>query len=183
MTTQTSHPVPASEQQEAQERSSLLELRGQVKDMQEAAYTYGEYDKEAVRIALDGVIDAIDELMTAEQPQEPAATVQPVAWPLGFKVRHVEGHGWIIEPPHGSRWVAFDGTPAGDFMHAMTAASQPQAAQTEREAEISKKALDAILWMYRRLKPTTGELQFIEDAIRALSHQPAQADGQKGGEA
>lgn len=48
------------------------------------------------------------------------------------------------------------------------------------EAEIRKKALDAILWMYRRLKPNTGELKFIEEAIRALSDQAQQT--QKGGE-
>lgn len=38
----------------------LAALRDEVKEMQEAAYTYGDYSKEAVRVALDGVIDAID---------------------------------------------------------------------------------------------------------------------------
>jgi hypothetical protein len=46
--------------------------------------------------------------------------------PKGYSVKHVEGHGWVIDPPSGGPWVAFEGTPAGDLMAALTA---PQDAQ------------------------------------------------------
>ena len=39
-----------------------VELYDRIREMQEAAYTYGDNCKEAVRIALDGVLDTIDEL-------------------------------------------------------------------------------------------------------------------------
>lgn len=39
---------------------ALGDLREQVMGMQEAAYTFGENCKEAVVVALDGVIEAID---------------------------------------------------------------------------------------------------------------------------
>lgn len=68
--------TPAPEQEAAQVGAvpALAELREQVKEMQAAAYTYGDYSQEAVRVALDGVIDAIDSLAApvaqeAEQPE------------------------------------------------------------------------------------------------------------------
>lgn len=42
------------------------QLHRRIKEMQEAAYTYGDYSKDAVSIALDGVLETIDEL-TATQ--------------------------------------------------------------------------------------------------------------------
>lgn len=57
----------------------LDELRGQIKDMQEAACTYGDYSKEAVRVALDGVIDAIDELAAPTEPANQPGDVRSVA--------------------------------------------------------------------------------------------------------
>jgi len=46
--------------------------------------------------------------------------------PQGFAVKRVEGHGWIIDPPSGSRWIAYEGTPAGELMEALvTAPAQP----------------------------------------------------------
>lgn len=44
----------------------LDQLRSRIKEMQEAAYTFGDYSKEAVSVALDGVLEAIDELPVAE---------------------------------------------------------------------------------------------------------------------
>lgn len=60
--------------------AELAELRGQIKDMQDAAYTYGEYSQEAVRVALDGVLDAIDALAAAPAvpAQEQAASCPDV---------------------------------------------------------------------------------------------------------
>ena len=52
------------------------DLRVRICEMQDAAYTFGDTCKEAVRAALDGVLDAIDDLPA---PQ-PAASVEPVAW-------------------------------------------------------------------------------------------------------
>jgi hypothetical protein len=49
--------------------------------------------------------------------------------PQGFSVKRVEGHGWIVDPPSGTRWVAFEETPAGELLAALTAdtAEQQQA--------------------------------------------------------
>lgn len=56
----------------AKHMSDIFEvLCGQIKGMQEAAYTFGEYSQEAVRAALDGVLDAIGDL-TANTSQSPA---------------------------------------------------------------------------------------------------------------
>lgn len=49
------------------------------------------------------------------------------AFPEGFTVKRVEGHGWIVDPPSGSRWIAHEGTPAGDLMQALTAKSDAAA--------------------------------------------------------
>jgi hypothetical protein len=54
-----------------------------------------------------------------------AGEAQP-AVPGGFFLKHVEGHGWIVYPPNREKWVAFEGTPAGDFMHAMFTAQSQQ---------------------------------------------------------
>ncbi|WP_257806978.1 helix-turn-helix domain-containing protein [Burkholderia glumae] len=42
----------------------------------------------------------------------------------GFAIKRVErvqGAGWTIDPPSGPRWVAFEGTPAGQLVEALTA--------------------------------------------------------------
>lgn len=44
---------------------ALNELRARVKEMQEAAYTFGDYSKDAVDAALGGVLDVIDEMKAA----------------------------------------------------------------------------------------------------------------------
>jgi hypothetical protein len=53
-------------------------LRARIKEMQEAAYTYGDYSKEAVCVALDGVLDEIDELSVATPTDMIAAAPQAV---------------------------------------------------------------------------------------------------------
>ena len=56
---------------EAQKPAVVLsQLRATIKGMQEAAYTYGEYSKEAVSIALDGVLEAIDYLDAALEGEQ-----------------------------------------------------------------------------------------------------------------
>lgn len=66
-------PAPATVDRDA----VFAELRGQIKDMQEAAYTYGDYSKEAVRVVLDGVLDAIDALKGKAAPAQAAV---PEGW-------------------------------------------------------------------------------------------------------
>jgi hypothetical protein len=44
--------------------------------------------------------------------------------PEGFTIKRVKGHGWIIDPPAGSRWIAHEGTPAGDFIAALLASKE-----------------------------------------------------------
>ena len=44
-------------------------------------------------------------------------------FPRGFKVEHIEGHGWIIDPPSGAPWVAYEGSPAGELMQALAASA------------------------------------------------------------
>lgn len=52
----------------------LRRLRARVEEMQDAACTFGEHSKEAVRTALDGVLDEIDGL-TADKPTNAADAV------------------------------------------------------------------------------------------------------------
>jgi len=63
--------------------NGLMELRARIKEMQEAAYTYGEYSKEAVCVTLDSVLDKIDELA-------PAAA--PIVQPVGDVVQWIRNH-------------------------------------------------------------------------------------------
>ena len=67
---------------------------------------------------------------TQQAAPEAPASAQPAEFggmPGGYVVKRVEGHGWVIDPPKGSRWVAFEGTPAGDLL-ANLASAQPVAA-------------------------------------------------------
>jgi hypothetical protein len=57
------------------------------------------------------------------------------ALPQGFTAKRVEGHGWIIDPPSGSRWIAYEGTPAGELIQALAASpAAPSVEQDERGA-------------------------------------------------
>jgi hypothetical protein len=51
-------------------------LHARIKEMQEAAYTYGEYSQDAVRTALDGVLDVLEELLPAKLVCNPS----PRSW-------------------------------------------------------------------------------------------------------
>ncbi|MEK6294419.1 MAG: hypothetical protein V4793_24135, partial [Paraburkholderia tropica] len=62
------------------------------------------------------------------QPLYAAPVAPTMAAPQGFSIKRVEGHGWYIDPPTGSRWVAHEGTPAGDLIAALTAAPAPTVA-------------------------------------------------------
>ncbi len=55
------------------ELPKMLELRARLVEMKEAAYTFGEYSQEAVCAALDGVLDAIDELAAVSAATKPTA--------------------------------------------------------------------------------------------------------------
>ncbi|WP_454752171.1 DUF551 domain-containing protein [Cupriavidus necator] len=54
----------------------------------------------------------------------PAPSASPAALtvPKGFAIKRVEGHGWIIDASDSS-WIAHEGTPIGDFIGALLAAS------------------------------------------------------------
>lgn len=71
--------------------NGLMELRARIQEMQEAAYTYGEYSKGDVRTALDGVLDEIDELAEAAVTAA-APIVQPVTG----------------EPSAAGQWISID---------------------------------------------------------------------------
>jgi hypothetical protein len=59
----------------------LNQLRHRVSEMREAAYTYGDYSKEAVDTALSGVLDTIDELEDAAPvPPEPDDETSSNSW-------------------------------------------------------------------------------------------------------
>lgn len=65
----TSTPVAA-----IQPAGDVAVLRKRVEDAREAAYTFGEYPQEAARIAIEGVLDLIDEWdaeRTATMPAQP----------------------------------------------------------------------------------------------------------------
>lgn len=59
----------------------LNQLRHRISEMKEAAYTFGDYSKEAVSAALDGVMDTIDELEEAAPvPSEPDEETSANSW-------------------------------------------------------------------------------------------------------
>jgi hypothetical protein len=59
----------------------LNQLRHRISEMREAAYTYGDYSKEAVDTALSGVLDTIDELEDAAPiPSEPDDETASNGW-------------------------------------------------------------------------------------------------------
>lgn len=63
------------------------------------------------------------------------------AVPQGFAIKRVEGHGWIIDPPSGSRWVAYEGTPAGELIQALSASTSANVAQGAEAVEFKWPAL------------------------------------------
>jgi hypothetical protein len=77
----------------------------------------------------------------AMKSQARALLASKAAVPEGFAVKRVEGHGWIVDPPSGSRWIAYEGTPAGELMEALTTAP----AQSCGDAEQADEAVDAFL--------------------------------------
>jgi len=87
----------------------------------------------------------------AEQPTQQAAPEAPASaqpaefggMPGGYVVKRVEGHGWVIDPPKGSRWVAFEGTPAGDLL-ANLASAQPVAAAPAGWLDHEGRMIDAL---------------------------------------
>jgi len=59
----------------------LNQLRHRISEMREAAYTYGDYSKDAVDSALSGVLDTIDELEdSAPVPSEPDDETSSNSW-------------------------------------------------------------------------------------------------------
>jgi len=67
---------------------------------------------------------AIDAALAQPVQAEPS-----VAVPAGFAIKYMDGQGWIVDPPEGSRWMVFEGTPAGDFMNALFATAPAQQVQ------------------------------------------------------
>ncbi|WP_257765336.1 hypothetical protein [Burkholderia glumae] len=75
---------------------------------------------------------------------DPAAPVA-IAVPKGFAIKCVEGHGWTIDPPSGSRWVAFEGTPAGELIAALLAqAVAAPIAETRAYDGLTEEFIDEI---------------------------------------
>ena len=87
------------------------------------------------------------ELRKRAATSAPAAPAAPKL-PSGYVAKHVEGHGWLIDTPLGSRWVAFEGTPAGDFLAALAATAQGDGEHSGRVAD--DVALDAARWRFWR---------------------------------
>ena len=68
-------------------------------------------------------------------------------FPRGFKVEHIEGHGWIIDPPSGAPWVAYEGSPAGELMQAL-AASAPTLGDSEAIRDAAMRTVQAMGYEY-----------------------------------
>jgi hypothetical protein len=62
----------------------------------------------------------------------------------GFAVKRIEGHGWIIDPPSGSRWVAYEGTPAGELIQALAASPAAPSADTQDERGALQTQIDVL---------------------------------------
>ena len=82
-----------------------------------------------------------DDALSAAQPV--AGELPPL--PAGYSVTRVDGHGWYVDPPHGGRWVAHEGTPAADFIAALgQPVQQPAAASDEPPYAFVRYSLDYI---------------------------------------
>jgi hypothetical protein len=93
----------------------------------------GRHDFTMPQEAFDAILS---ELKDARAPLASKPAV-----PEGFAVKRIEGHGWIVDPPSGSRWIAFQGTPAGELMDALSTAP----AQSCGEDEQAGEAVDTFL--------------------------------------
>jgi hypothetical protein len=104
-----------------------------------APYQYGSDPVNAIRGALDWGYQGVhtppeghwltEFWQYGRRQAELEQANQQKAAPTGFAIKHVEGHGWIIDPPSGGRWIAHENTPAGDFFAAMLAAAPKGAAR------------------------------------------------------
>lgn len=112
--------------------------------------------------AADDIIEALSALPADVSRQMPS----------GYAVKHVEGHGWIIDPPHGSRWIAHEGTPAGDLMAALTA---PQDAQERDVTSIKGRLRDAASNAQNR-DLLLNTLDYIEALERIVARYRADAE-------
>jgi hypothetical protein len=90
------------------------------------------------------------------------------AVPDGFTVKRVEGHGWVIDPPSGSRWIAFEGTPAGELMQALAASpAAPLVEQDERGANNSLQFESALSELINKIDSGLDSGDLLQDARRA----------------
>jgi hypothetical protein len=97
-------------------------------DLIKRLYLAGRHPDNAIAMEAARAI----ELLSASKP----AALQ------GFAVKRIEGHGWIIDPPSGSRWVAYEGTPAGELIQALAAAPTAPSADTKDERGAFEYYLD-----------------------------------------
>jgi hypothetical protein len=104
------------------------------------------YDGHRHQASVERIVHFARALLSASRP----------VVPQGFAIKRVEGHGWIIDPPSGSRWVAYEGTPAGELIQALAASSAaPSVDQDER------RAFEA--WARKQPKHIVKDLQRYDD--------------------
>lgn len=95
----------------------LDQLHTRVKEMQEAAYTFGEHCKEAVSAALDGVLDVINEQAQAPVTSEPAQDDEEESPENGWRRLALQFDGHRMQALHHLRAMTQD--PAKHMEHAL----------------------------------------------------------------
>ncbi len=94
-------------------------------------------EHQAVTLRFDHFKKALDFYAGIGPNRQPAADV--AALPDGYAAKHVEGQGWIVNAPTGSKWIAYDGTPAGEFLTALHRQPAVMAAvQPDRQRAIAE---------------------------------------------
>ena len=136
---------------------------------------YCNYDREAIGVQFYGIGNAhgaaeayfraaspVNVLALIERLERAEGALLSASKPAalqGFAIKRVEGHGWVIDPPSGSRWVAYEGTPAGELIQALAASSAAPAQSYWTRDQIAAVREDA-----ERLHAKLTHRPLVDDA-------------------
>ena len=97
-------------------------------------------------------------LARAKSPQPVGAVV------AGYQFTRAEGRGWYVDPQKGDRWIAYDGTPAGDLVAALAAQTPAQQSGWKMmPVEATKEIISAM--MTSKAIDDEGEFPLLMDHI------------------
>jgi hypothetical protein len=103
-----------------------------------------------------------------EELQKLRSQVSARELPPGYSVKHVDGHGWVITPPDGSKWIAFENTPAGNFLHDLMQSNVSQVSAQDAQTNFPKDMSEArriIVQLRGRLDDLKVSAQEVRDSV------------------